>query len=312
MVNPVLLSGAVIFSSLLVLLSVGLTLTYLTTKVPNFAHGTFAAVGGYVTLTVVNLWKGNPYHYLWLAFLTVGLVALTQYLLVLRPLMNRGASIVTLMIATLAIEFILLAGLNIYADYLSKMFKIKSRYFVLRAADIEIAGGRGLLFIAPIIASIIVLSLYILLTKTKFGIAMRAAIEDPYLASAMGINVNMVYSISWFIAGGLAGISGALLPLHSLCNPDAGAIWIVSTFASSVIGGLLNLYGAVLGGCIIGFAEVLGTGFIGSWLGSWAISYRPLIPLIAISITLLLAPQGITSINWRNVAKRIRRLFSRS
>ena len=66
-IDFVLLSGAIIFSSLLTLLSIGLTLTYLTTKVPNFAHATFATVGAYLTLTAVTLWKGNPYHFLFLA-----------------------------------------------------------------------------------------------------------------------------------------------------------------------------------------------------------------------------------------------------
>jgi len=310
MIEPIYLS-AIIFSSLLTLLSIGLTLTYLTTKVPNFAHGTFAAVGAYITLTVVVLWKGNVYHYLFLAFIIGGIIALAQYVIVFRRLMRRGATIVGLMIATLAIELMLLAVLNIYADYLSTQFKIKSRYFLLRAADITIADQRGLLFVAPALAAGTVTLLYLALTRTKFGVAMRAAIEDSSLASTVGINVNLVYAISWFIAGGLAGLSGGLIPLHSLSNPDTGAVWIVSTFAASIVGGLFNIYGAVLGGYLIGLAEILGTDYIASWLGTWAIPYRPLIPLIAIAISLLLAPKGLTGVDWKSVIKTVRELASR-
>ena len=78
MIDLLLFSRAIVFSSLLALISLGLTLTYLTTKVPNFAHGAFVAVGAYITLTVVEVWQGNPYLFLFLALIIGGLVALAQ------------------------------------------------------------------------------------------------------------------------------------------------------------------------------------------------------------------------------------------
>jgi len=305
MIDPIYLE-AIIFSSLLTLLSIGLTLTYLTTKVPNFAHGTFAAVGAYITLTAVMVWKGNLYHYLCLAFVIGGATALAQYILVLKPLTRRGASIVGLMIATLAIDIILLAILNIYADYLSRQFKIFSRYFYLRPYDVTIIGWRGVLIVAPTLAVVTVTLIQSVLTRTKFGVAMRAAIENPSLASVVGVNVNLVYAVSWFIAGGLAGLAGGLLPLHLLSNPDVGATLIASIFAASIVGGLLNIYGAVLGGFLIGFAEILGTSYIASWVGTWVIPYRPMIPLVAIAVTLLLAPKGLLGVNWLGLIGAIR------
>jgi branched-chain amino acid transport system permease protein len=308
--NPILLSGALIFSSLLTLLSIGLTLTYLTTKVSNFAHSAIASVGAYVTLTAVEIWQGNPYHYLFVAVLVGGGLALTQYLLVFRPLIRRGASNVVLMVATLAMELVLLSVLNIYADYLTKTFKIRSRYFFLASSDITLIGQRGLLIIAPSLTVIIATLLHLLLTRTKFGIAMRAAIEDPSLASVVGINVDRVYAVSWVVAGGLGGLSGALLPLYTPGYPEMSAIIIVSVFAASIVGGLISIYGAVLGGLLMGLSEILGTSYLASFLGSWVIPYRPLIPLIAIVITLLLAPNGIMGVkglNAESLRRRIRR-----
>jgi len=306
--NPILLSGALIFSSLLTLLSIGLTLTYLTTKVSNFAHSAIASVGAYITLTVVEVWQGNPYHYLFVAVLVGGALALTQYLLVFRPLIRRGASNVVLMVATLAMELVLLSVLNIYADYLTKTFKIRSRYFFLAPSDITLIGQRGLLIIAPSLTVIIATLLHLLLTRTKFGIAMRAAIEDPSLASVVGINVDRVYAVSWVVAGGLGGLSGALLPLYTPGYPEMSAIIIVSVFAASIVGGLISIYGAVLGGLLMGFSEILGTSYLASFLGSWVIPYRPLIPLIAIVITLLLAPNGIMGVKGLNTESLRRRL----
>lgn len=306
MLDPIF-RGAIIFSSLLTLSSLGLTLTYQTTKIPNFAHGTFAAVGAYVSLTAVMAWRGNPYQSLVLAFAICGTVALGQYLMVFKPLMRRGATTIGLMITTLAIEFVLLGVLNIYADYLSKVLKWRSRYFLLASYDLEVADQRGLLFVAPTLAAAVVTTLYFVLTKTKFGVAMRAAIEDPALASVVGVNVNSVYAVSWFVAGGLAGLSGALFPLWFPGNPDMGGKLIVSTFAASIVGGLYSIYGAVLGGFLIGLAEILGTDYLSSWLGAWIIPYRPLIPLVAITSSLLLAPRGLTAVDWRG---RLRRLLA--
>lgn len=310
MIDLLLFSRAIVFSSLLALISLGLTLTYLTTKVPNFAHGAFVAVGAYITLTVVEVWQGNPYLYLFLALIIGGLVALAQYIIVFKTLIKKGTTVVGLMITTIAIEFILLALINIYADYLSRTFKIRSRIFLFASYDILIAGQRGLVVIAPVLTAITVILLYFLLTRTKFGVAMRAAIESPSLASVVGINVNRVYAVSWFISGGLGALSGALLPLWFPGNPDMGSKMIVSAFAASIIGGQLSIYGAVLGGFVIGLAELLGTSFLASWLGAGVIPYRPLIPLIAIVITLLLAPKGLMGVNWGKLITSVRKLIS--
>ena len=308
MIDPVLFGKAVIYSSLLILLSLGLTLTYLTTKVPNFSHATFAAIGAFVILTLTSeqFLGGNVYNYLIIASIVSGIVSLAQYILVLRPLIKRRASIISLMITTLAIDFILVSLLNIYADYLLQTFHItNARYFILTKNDVVIAGQNGVLIVAPILAIMIVSLLYLALTRTRFGISMRAAIEDSSLASVVGVNVNFVYSVSWFTAGALAGLAGGLIPLYIPGNPTLGNTLIVPTFAGSTVGGLFNIYGAVLGGLLIGFAESLGTRFLSSLLGSWVLPYKPLIPLIAISITLLLSPRGIMGTNWKRVIARV-------
>lgn len=304
MIDPILLS-AIIYGGLLSLLSIGLTLTYLTTKVPNFAHATFATVGIYVTLTVIRVWNSTIYMHLYLPLVIGGVIALTQYLLIFRPLIKRGATVVGLMITTLAIEFILLASLNIFAEYLAKEFKIKSTLFDLKPYDVNIAGYSGVALVVPILTIFTVVLLHLALTRTKFGVAMRAAIEDASLASSIGINVNKVYAISWFVAGALAGLAGAFIPFYGLSYPDVGIVWIVAVFAASIVGGLSSIYGAVLGGFLIGFVEVVGTYRLALLVGSWVTSYRTLVPLIAIAATLLLAPNGLVGINWRGLLKRL-------
>jgi branched-chain amino acid transport system permease protein len=300
----IILRDAITFANLLTLLSIGLSLTYMTTKIPNFAHGSFATLGIYIALTITELWKLNIYTSLLIAPFFGGLAALSLYKLILKPLMNKGASLVSLMIATLAFDLVLLSFLNIYADYLTKTFKIKSRVFNLRGYDLKIGEYPAIFPISLILSILLIIILHLLLTKTKFGISMRATIENPSLASVMGINTDLVYSTSWFIAGSLAGIAGCLLPIRFIGNPDTGTTMIASIFAASIVGGLLNIYGAILGGYLIGLTEVLGTNYLAMWFGSWIIPYRPIIPLIAMVITLLLAPKGLSSINWYKIIKK--------
>jgi len=301
---------AIVFSSLLTLLTIGLTLTYLTTKVPNFAHGSIATVGIYVALILTKLLGLNIYLGLLPSFMLGGLVAILQYIVVLRPLSKRNASITTMMVATISFEFLLLSGLNILADYLSRSFLILSRYFLLKNFDFFFMGERGVLFISPILVIAITLGLFLLLTKTKFGVAMRATIENPPLAGTVGINADLVYIVSWFIAGGLAGLAGCLLPLWFIGNPDTGSFILISIFAAAVTGGLYNIYGAIIGGYVVGFAEIGLIRFMATLpdpFGAWIIGYRPVIPLLAMVITLMLAPSGITGIDLKRIMRRFGR-----
>ncbi len=295
-VFPPIIREAIIFSSLLTLLSAGLTLTYMTTRVPNFAHGSFATVGTYVSLVAFRLFSYSPYQFMPLAFVLAGVVSYVLYKAILKPLANRGASTILLMIATIAYDMLLIAALNIMADLLSRNYKITSRYFSLKSADIRIENVPLVFYVAPLVAAVVLIALYILLTKTKFGVAMRAAIENPSLAGVVGINVDLVYSISWFLAGGLAGVAGLLMALWFIGNPDLGTILLVSIFTASVVGGLMNIYGAFLGGFLVGFAEVLGTANLARAVGVWVVPYRPAIPLLILVITLLTIPGGISSI----------------
>ena len=301
---PPIIMDAVIYASLLSMLSTGLTLTYMTTKVPNFAHGDFAGLTTYISLVVVEVLGLNPYIGIVPGFLVGGLTALILYLFVLKPLLDRGATYVILMIATIAFDMILFSAINILADYLSNVYKLVTKLFILRSYDFKLFGQPGVFLIAPLMAFLMVALLHLFLNKTKFGIAMKAAIENPSLAGVVGINVNLTYAVSWFIAGGLAGIAGALIPLWLMCNPDIGMRLIVSVFAASIVGGLTNIYGAFVGGLLIGLAEVLGTRYLSSIIGSWIIPYRPVIPLAIMSLTLLFAPRGLTGVSWRRLFKR--------
>ena len=302
LIDPIF-SDAIIFASLLALLSIGLTLTYLTTRVPNFAHASFATIGIYIALIATRVWDTSPYIAIPIAFVISGIVAVALYTFILKPLIRKGASQAIQMVATLAFDLVMIAMLNITADYIVKTYQITSREFSLRSYDAEFMGLPLIVFVAPIAIAILAITLHIMLRKTKFGIAMRAATANSDLAGIVGINVKLVYGVSWLLGGGIAGIAGALMSLWFQGDPSLGPLLIPSVFAASIAGGFLSIYGAIAGGLLVGLTEVLGTRFLAGEFGSWLIAYRPLIPLVFIVVTLLLAPRGLAGINWSKLRR---------
>ncbi len=301
-------SDALIFASLLALLSIGLTLTYLTTRVPNFAHASFATIGVYTALIASRIWESTPYIAIPIAFAISGVVAVALYTFILKPLIRKGASQAIQMVATLAFDLIVIAMLNILADYIVRTYQVTSREFTLRSYDAEFMGLPMIVIAAPVAVVILAITLHIMLRKTKFGIAMRAATENSDLSGVVGINVKLVFGVSWLLGGGIAGIAGALMSLWFQGDPNLGPQLIPSIFAASIVGGFLSIYGAIAGGLLVGLTEVLGTRFLAGDFGSWLIAYRPLIPLVFIVVTLLIAPRGLAGINW----SRLRRHGSRT
>jgi len=293
---PSYVSGAIIYSNLLMLLSIGFTFAYLTAKVPNFAHGGNAAIGIYATFTIVRILDLNPYWAILLAFPICGLTSALVYKGVIQALKRRGAGLISLSVATIAAQMMIYASVNIYADYMRGLAGAYARVFLFRNEDFEALRLPGVLLVSTVLAVTIIALLHVMLTKTKFGIATRATVENADLAGTLGIDTELVSLVSWFLTGGLAGIAGSLLPLWFQSTPYTGALMLMSVFSASVVGGMSSIYGAMVGGYVIGLTEVLGTSFLADRLGSWVLPYRLLIPLIAMFIILLRVPEGFAGI----------------
>lgn len=302
------MTGSVVYASLFGLMALGLTLTYLTTKVPNFAYGSFVTVGMYVSYTLNTLYKLSAYASAPAAFLFGGFCSVAMYVIVLRTLTRRGSSLVSLMIATLAVDIAFLGLFGIYTDYLAAQYHLGSAKVIYQFPDFNLWGLPGLFFIAPVSLVAVSACLFLLLTRTSFGVSMRASVENPNLARVLGINVERVYLFAWFLAGGFAAVSGSYYILWLQGGIDAGSGLIVEIFAASVLGGLASIYGAMFGGLIIGASEVLVTTALVRYVGQAFALYQKGIPLIIMIITLLFLPQGIVSIDWL----KIRRLGLRS
>lgn len=288
------------------MMCVGLNLTYMTTKVPNFAHGVFVTVGIYTAYALFRLNRLTPYESLPLSFLLGGSVAVAMYVVVLRPLSRRGSSTVSLMIGTLGVDVVFVGIFGIYSDYLytyKGLFDAKL-FPPLVTADFHSLGVSGVFVTAPAAMLLGTLFLYLLLSRTKFGTAMRATVENPNLARTLGVNTELVYLFSWFTAGGLAAVAGSFYSLWEQGEPDIGSILLVTIFAGSILGGLESIWGGLVGGLVVGVTEIVITTFGAQLLGAWVLNYEPGIPLLIMVAVLLIVPRGLTSVKWRGPFRR--------
>jgi branched-chain amino acid transport system permease protein len=278
------------------MMALGVTLLYRTTKVANFAHASLVTSGAYIAYSIVVVLHPDPYLGIPLAFVVVGGAGLLLFYGVLEPMRRRHSPTVMLMVATLAFDIVLFGILNIVADYLASAYLVPSRNILLSASDFTFMGQPGVFFVAVGVLSLCSVVLYILLNFTTLGIALRASMENSSLAQAIGVNVSLMLAISWFAAGGLAGVSGALLPLWTQVNPSTGTVLLASMFCASIVGGLDEIYGAVLGGFLLGSVDVVGTSVLASNVGAWIAFYEPAVPLVVLSATLILAPKGLAGL----------------
>ena len=274
---PAFVLSAIVYGTFIALMAMGLTLTYMTTKVPNFAYGSFVTLGLYTAFQLSTINHITPYLASPIAFVVSGLVSVVMYIGVLRPLARRGTPLVGLMIATFGVDIGFIGIFGIYTDYLAAVYKlgteVKQFYYLPGDFTVNAFGQQiqGVVITAPAILAGVTLAIYLLFTKTKFGVAMRASVENASLAKVLGINVEMVNVVSWMIAGGFAGLAGAIYTLVLPGGTDTGSNLIVEIFASSVLGGLSSIFGAVVGGLVIGGSEDIltnelsqGFGYIGT------------------------------------------------
>jgi len=293
MIIPAIWLNALIFASELTLLSIGFTLTYLTAKVPNFAHGTYAGVGIYVSFTFSKIWGLSPYIGYPVAFIIGGIISVIIYILVINVLTRMGGGAIVLTISTLAIQIFLGALIQIYAYWLLMLYGTYTQVFMLKDYDFQIGDFPGIFIVSMGITIVSVVLLHYMLTRTKIGVAMRATAEDPELASVLGININQIQVFSWFLTGGLACVAGAMIPLWFQATTTSGAMIITSIMAGSLLGGFESVYGAVVGGFLVGLSEVMLTTWGQQIIGVWVGEYRPLVPMIFLVAVLLIEPEGL-------------------
>ena len=279
---PQLLFNGLALGSIIALAAVGLTLTYGILRLSNFAHGDFLTLGAYLT------WLVNTHGLAFWLSVIVGAIGtvlgmLVSEKLLWKPLRDRRASSTTLIIVSIGLALFLRNGILLIWGGENQRYNLPVQE-ALNLGGVKVAADRLVVMGLAIIA---ILALHFLLQNTKMGKAMRAVADNTDLARVTGIDVERVVIWTWVITGVLAAVSGAMFGLITGgIRQNMGWFLILSMFASVILGGIGNPYGAITGALVIGITQELSV----PWLGS---DYKVGVALFIMILILLLRPQGL-------------------
>jgi len=299
-----LIINGIAVGSIIALAAVGLTLTYGILRLSNFAHGDFLTLGAYLTL-MVNAMGLN----IWLSMIvatlgTVGGMLLAEKLL-WSKMRSIGASSTTLIIISIGLALFLRNGIIFLWGGKNQNYNLpvipalefkfatlkvpQDEYYkfpvipALESVTLKVPQNQLLVLGLAILA---ILSLHYLLQNTKIGKAMRAVADDLDLARVSGINVDRVILWTWVIAGTFTSLGGSMYGLITAVRPNMGWFLILPLFASVILGGIGNPYGAIAAAFIIGIVQEVST----PWLGS---QYKQGVALLIMILVLLIRPKGL-------------------
>ena len=291
-------ADGLIQGSMIGLGAIGLTVVYAILRFANFTHGELISWGAYLSLTFVGVFalaagagghRFGPLSFGWplaaalvaAAVLTGGIGLLLDRAL-FRSLRRHGAAI-TLVIASfgasLALRNLIVFVYGPRPDYYSRDIQI-----AIPVLDgVRVTPDQ--IFVLGLAAAL-VLALHLMLTRTTLGRSMRATSENPVLARVTGIDVDRVVRWTWLIGGALAAVSGTFLGLTVQIRPQMGFDLLLPLFAAAILGGIGSIYGAILGGLVIGLAESLSVPLIGA-------EYRQAVAFLMLLAILLVRPTGL-------------------
>jgi len=279
------LFNSAVTGSLYLLAAVGLTLTYGLTRFPNFAHAEFMAFGAYAGYVVAEQLKLGFQYSIPAAFLASAIMGAASYLLVFRPLTQRGATIIHLMVASIGLGFFVRHCIQEIWGGEPLNFRVVWGYF-----DVGPIRMTSIWIIMICSALIMALIMHFILTKTMMGKAIRASANNPDLAMASGVNVEKVALVVWMIGAALAGVGGLFRAADTRLVPLIGWEILLPAFAVVILGGIGSFYGAVVAAYTLGLAENLGVVLLITL--NLSTDYRFAIAFIILILTLIFRPQG--------------------
>jgi len=286
-------ADGIVVGATLALGAIGLTLTYNILRFANFAHGEFLTFGAYFALVFASFFASantiGPLTFGWgflvavaIALVLTALLALVLDRLLFRPL-RRSDVTVTLVIASFGAS-LMLRNVVVFVwgsrpEYYSRNIAVSSEI----VPGVRMSGDE--VFVV-VLTALLMLALHLFLTRTALGRSMRAVSDDPSLARVAGIDVQSVIRWTWFIGAGLAAVAGILFGLTVQISSEMGFNLILPMFAAAILGGIGSIYGAVLGGLIIGLAQSMSVPLIGA-------AYKPAVAFLLMFVILLVYPKGI-------------------
>ena len=291
--------NGLVLGSMYALIALGYTMVYWVLNLINFAHGDVLMVGAMVGLTILkvlnSLWPDLPN--IVKLFIAIGgaiPVCMGVNILIERVAYRRlrNAPRLAPLITAIGVSYILQTIAMLIWGRSPLSFPQ-----VLSSEPIRLGGAliSQTQIMLLVLAGLSMLGLVILVEKTKMGRAMRATSENPRVAGLMGVDANMVIVATFAIGAGLAAVAGVMWgATYASVQFAMGFIPGLKAFSAAVLGGIGNIYGAMIGGILLGLIESLGAGYIGDLTGGLLGShYQDIFAFVVLIIVLTIRPSGI-------------------
>jgi len=270
--------------SVYALIAVGYSLVYSILLFSNFAHGGFLVVGGYICYFMLRSLEAGIWISSFAALIGAGVCAVIVERLAYKPIRERTSVTLYMLIASMGMSIVIE---NIFVVTIGGRFRALPPVVPMQPISLFAGATVSAFDLLSFVTSIIFLAaLQLFLSRTKWGLAIRAASYNLRTAGLMGVNVNRLIAIVFFVAGLLAAVGGIFLSVRYTLYPQLGSMITTKAFVAAVIGGLGSLPGAVAGSLILGLSEMLAAGFISS-------QFRDIIVFGLLIVTLIIRPTGL-------------------
>ena len=273
------------------LVALGYTMVYGVLKLSNFAHGDIFTIGAYLgmTLLVSGGLSGSMTPVLAVGLVVIivfGLVALLGVALervAYRPLRkaNRLAAVVSALGASIVFQnaVMLIYGARVYVYPENLIPTLTFNIFGLNVPLMRV--------IVIVSSLVLMLALYAFINRTRMGTAIRAVAIDQGAARLMGINVDRVISLVFFIGAGLGGVAGVMVgTYYGQIDFTMGWSYGLKAFTAAILGGIGNIPGAMIGGLLLGVIEALGASYL-------AMAWKDAIAFLVLILILIIRPTGL-------------------
>ena len=266
------------------LVAIGYSLVFGVLKLVHLAHGEVLMIGAFVGLMTVTHANVPIVVALVVAAVGTGLLGMVLELIAFRPIRARGGHFLAPMVSTIGVALVL-------QELATKIWGSEPTGYP--QAEASVTWQLGPVQISSVQLFILLVSvasmfaLHLLVAHTRYGMAMRAVAENPVTSSTLGISPNQVISLTFAVASALAGVAGVLLGLSfNAISPYIGIDMGIKGMAIMLIGGLGNIYGAMVGGLLLGAVEVLSVAYLSS-------SYRDAFAFGLMMVIIVVRPQGL-------------------
>ncbi len=293
---PFRLAGGLSTGGVYALIAIGYTLVYGVLQLINFAHSEVFMGGiltGYLVLTLIvpdgPIGQGQGAMYLALtlvpAMLASGLLAVGIERIAYRPLRRRSAPRLAYLISAIGMSFFLAYSVQVWRGVVPEGYPRTLRAQVVFEIGRLRIFNRDLIVIGTALLMVVLLEAF--MRRTRTGRAIRATAQDAEAAALMGVNIDRVISITFFIGGLLAGAAGLLFGMSfGRTQWNIGFLPGIKAFTAAVLGGIGSIRGALVGGLGLGLMENISAGCLGP-------EWRDVFAFVALVAVLMFKPTGL-------------------